>query len=469
MLLSFSVSNFRSFWDQQTLSMIASPRQPDHQEHLTELPDGENKALPIAAIYGANGAGKSNLVKALSYLQKLVITGTEPKKSTGRTPFLLNKEGQSQPSEFSIQFVVSGEIYSFGCRVRDAVIDAEWLVLVVNGSEQIVYERITDSNGDVRIEPGPVLTENALADSVKVIALAKVGVLENQLFLHAVLSNLKEQDQGSVLSGVLRWFSKLVIVEPHSQFQRLAGWLDQEPSRLRFADDFLRKAATGVDRLIIGTVALENGVLGNFAPELQSKIEAMGPGDVASIPQANGTEMIVEKGEGTVVKLRTIKAAHTSTEGKPVEFPFSEESDGTQRITHLLPALYAICEGDAVFVIDEIDRSLHPLLAKWFVRSFLKEGQGKGGQLIFTTHDTAFLDLSLLRRDEIWFADKLQNAGATDLYSLSDYKVRTDLRIDKAYLEGRFNAVPPIGNEFPEWVGKIMNELHPQDTLTEAV
>jgi hypothetical protein len=113
-------------------------------------------------------------------------------------------------------------------------------------------------------------------------------------------------------------------------------------------------------------------------------------------------------------------------------------------------------------VIDEIDRSLHPLLAKGFVRTFLQLCAGKGSQLIFTTHETAFLDLELLRRDEIWFADKKQAEGTTELYSLADYKVRTDLKIDKAYLEGRFEAVPPIETELPNWVTEIMQELEPK-------
>ena len=137
-------------------------------------------------------------------------------------------------------------------------------------------------------------------------------------------------------------------------------------------------------------------------------------------------------------------------------------------MTHLLPALHAICQKQGLFLIDEIDRSLHPLLAKGFVRTFLRLCAGKGSQMIFTTHETAFLDLDLLRRDEIWFADKRRTDGTTELYSLADYKVRTDLKIDKAYLEGRFEAVPPIEAELPEWVRQIIEELNPPRTPKQA-
>ena len=157
--------------------------------------------------------------------------------------------------------------------------------------------------------------------------------------------------------------------------------------------------------------------------------------------------------------MRSIKSEHITPDGRRVTLPFSEESDGTLRLTYLLPALHAICRKPGLYVIDEIDRSLHPLLATGFVRSFLKACAGRGSQLIFTTHETAFLDLDLLRRDEVWFADKKLPEGATELYSLADYKVRTDLRIDKAYLEGRFEAVPPIEEE-------LLERLLPEIDLT---
>jgi AAA15 family ATPase/GTPase len=159
-----------------------------------------------------------------------------------------------------------------------------------------------------------------------------------------------------------------------------------------------------------------------------------------------------------------------TAEGTRVTLPFSEESDGTQRVTHLLPALHAAGDALGVYVIDEIDRSLHPLLAKGFVRSFLDTCASKGGQLIFTTHETAFLDTELLRRDEIWFTDKKRAEGNTELYSLADYKVRTDLKIDKAYLQGRFDGIPPVESALPEWVDSIIEELKPKvSTKPEAV
>lgn len=462
MLLSFSTANFRSIREEQTLSMVASTKQPDHAEHLAAIPDDENRALPVAVIYGANGAGKSNLVRSLALLQNLVVRGTEPKKPIGRRAFLLDKASASQPTEFKIQYVEGGRVYLFGCRIGDRAVDAEWLSLLRDGKEISVYERATRGDGEVTIEAGPVLTEDSWGEHGKALALTKVGVLPNQLFLHAAGKNLREQDQGPVLAGALRWFTERVTLIPaDSTFSALAQWVAQDEKFTNFAGDFLRKIATGVDRLRVDTSQVEESVLGGLGRGFEDLVKDTPAGMTTTMTRPDGTELIVEKGEGTKVRVRTIKSEHLIADGSRVALPFSEESDGTQRLTHLLPALHAVCQKPGLFVIDEIDRSLHPLLAKGFVRLFLQACAGHGSQLIFTTHETAFLDLDLLRRDEIWFADKKQLEGTTELYSLADFKVRTDLKIDKAYLQGRFEAVPPIETELPTWVREIMDELKP--------
>jgi AAA15 family ATPase/GTPase len=463
MLLSFSIENFRSFREEQTLSMVASNRQVDHPEHTVEIPDDDNRALPVAVIYGANGAGKSNLIHALGFLQALVLRGTEPKKPIGRRAFIFDKESASKPTEFKLQYVDGKNVYAFGCRISDKLVEAEWLSLLRDGKEISVYERATASDGEVKIAAGPVLKDGSWGDHRKALALTDVGVLPNQLFLHAVGKNLREQDQGPVMSGALRWFTEqLTVIPADSTFAALAQLVAQDEKFTNFAGDFLRRVATGVDKLRVDTSQVEESFLSGLGHHFQEIVKDMPVGESSILAGPDGTELLVEKGEGTKVRVRIIKSEHVTADGSRVTLPFSEESDGTQRLTHLLPALHAIYQKQGLFVIDEIDRSLHPLLAKKFVRTFLQLCAGKGSQLIFTTHETAFLDLDLLRRDEIWFADKRQKEGTTELYSLADYKVRTDLKIDKAYLQGRFEAVPPIEQELPDWIRQIMDELKPK-------
>ena len=463
MILSFSISNFRSFREEQTLSMVASNRYDDHLDHLVPIPEDENKALPVAAIYGANGAGKSNLVKALSFLEELVLRGTEPKKPTGRRAFLLDTTSAAKPTELSLQFVEDGRVYAYGVRVGDRHVDAEWLSILRDGREVMAYERVTKETGEVIIEAGPALTEDTWGNHAKVVALTRVGVLANQLFLHVVGKGLNEQDQGPVMSGALHWFSeRLTIIPPDASFGDLAGLVARDSTFTDFAGDFLRRVATGVDRLLVTTAEVEEKMLVGLGEPMRNLIAELPAGETTMLQNPDGTQLIVEKSEGTKVKLRTVQSEHLMETGERVSLPFSDESDGTQRVTHLLPSLHSVKNKPGVFFIDEIDRSLHPLLAKGFVRAFLEACAAKGSQLIFTTHETAFLDLDLLRRDEIWFADKKRAEGTTELYSLADYKVRSDLKIDKAYMQGRFEAIPPIEAELPGWVCDIMKELNPK-------
>jgi len=138
----------------------------------------------------------------------------------------------------------------------------------------------------------------------------------------------------------------------------------------------------------------------------------------------------------------TVQSAHKDQNEKVTPFGLSEESDGTRRLLSLIPALYHLQNSIGVYFIDEIDRSLHPILVWKFLEFFLRAG---GRQIIFTTHESNLLDLDLLRRDEIWFAEK-DDKAATHLYSLMDFKVRNDLEIRKHYLQGRFGAIPFLGN-----------------------
>jgi AAA15 family ATPase/GTPase len=253
-------------------------------------------------------------------------------------------------------------------------------------------------------------------------------------------------------------------VPPDSYYKDLVELIARNSEFAEFAGNFLRGISTGVNSLRVETTEMDENALAAIPTRMREVISRLPMGETTSFGATDdsGSQIIIEKGAGTKVLFRTVKSEHLTAAGDAVRFPFAEESDGTRRITQLLPALHSVGQGRNIFVIDEIDRSLHPLLAKGFVREFLNACVNMGAQLIFTTHDTTFLDLDLLRRDEIWFANKQMPMGATELYSLSDYKVRTDLKIDKAYLQGRFNAVPPIEVELPDWVNKIMADLRPQ-------
>ena len=259
---SFSIANFRSFREEQTLSMVASNRL--RRSHGSPLPDprDENKLLPVAALYGANGAGKSNLVRGLSFLEGLVLRGTEPKKPTGRRAFLFDKISGKKPTELSLQFIEDGRVYAYGAQVGDRFIEAEWLSILRDGREVIAYERTTQESGEVEIKAGPALLEDTFGNHSKVVALTRVGVLPNQLFLHAVGTGLQEQDQGPIMIGAWRWFSeRLTIIPPEAAFGNLAGLVEGDSAFTDFAGKFLKRVATGVDKLKVETVEVDEKML----------------------------------------------------------------------------------------------------------------------------------------------------------------------------------------------------------------
>jgi len=160
------------------------------------------------------------------------------------------------------------------------------------------------------------------------------------------------------------------------------------------------------------------------------------------MPVGPGISIEFDPDDSAKVIRRNLTATHT-VNGKPFSLPFQEESDGTQRLMNLMPALYHLKNSCKVYVIDEMDRSLHPLLSHSILKFFVETCPGGCQQLIVTSHETHLLDQELLRRDEIWFAEKDEHQQ-TQLSSLSEFGVRKDLKLERGYLQGRFGGVPII-------------------------
>jgi AAA15 family ATPase/GTPase len=443
MLLSFTLKNFRSFADEQEFSMVASNRYPDHPEHLFKVPGAEDSLLRTAIVYGANGSGKSNLIKALRFVQSLIVSGTQPDKTIPRQPFLFDARAGREPSKFQLRFVQNEFVFDYGFIVTDMEVSEEWLFLLRGSKETSVFERVTKGDSTT-IEPGAALIDAEFGDHSKTTALARLGVRGNQLFLAAVREGLNVADHGPLIRAVLDWINSIVIVMPDANFGALAQWVANDSAFTGFASRFLRDASTGVAALRIDNQELdEKSILPiDFAKQMIGDAQ---PGEVRPIHLPGMGIFFLQKGEGQKILLQTIRAEHLDNEGHAVALPLLEESDGTQRLTHLLPTLFQLQGSRRIYVIDELDRSLHPLLAKKFIEFFLRACGSKKGQLIVTTHESNLMDLDLLRRDELWFTEKSPQ-GITSLYSLADFKVRTDLKIDKGYLQGRFGAIPFLGN-----------------------
>lgn len=444
MIVSFSVANFRSFFSEETFSLVASNRLSSHAGHLAPIPNSSESVLRAAVIYGANGAGKSNLFKALKYVEHMALSPRTKNEGTGRTAFRFGPS-ESQESSFDLQFIAGGKLYRFGFKVDDNRVTEEWLAEILGTKEKTLYERVTDSSGDITIDA------QGLRDvGEKLMALSKVGGPQNQLFLATIDANLEAPDLGEHVSNVIEWFrSDLKLIAPDEALAPIGAVMVDDADFLNFAGEFLRSSSTGVDHLRTTKTELTQEELRDLLPKsLTSKVlKDLAGGGIgkAVITLSGGNDLLIERKDQTHFYTITIQAAHKNTSGTTVQLDLSEESDGTQRLLNLLPALSKLDSASSVYFIDEIDRSLHPILVWKFLDFFLKSCHGGKSQIILTTHESNLLDLELLRRDEIWFAEK-DNAASTRLYSLMDFKVRKDHEIRKHYLQGRFGAVPFLGN-----------------------
>lgn len=442
MIVSFSVSNFRSFSSEESLSLVASNRlSGSHEAHTVPIPDSNEKVLRAAVLYGANGAGKSNLFKALQYMKTVAMKPRNRNSGTGRDSFRLGGS-LGETSDFDLQFIMADKLYRFGFKVDDERITEEWLYQVVGNRQKPLYERTTGDDGKVAVD-----ASGLRGAGEKVRALATVGGPQNQSFLATVIATLDTGDFGQELVEVVAWFRKgLTLVGPGAPYRGLGHRLDQDPDLLEFAGAYLKAASTGVDRLEVLKREIPRDDLPGLVPDgMLSEVL----GDLARdeevtalVKLGEDRELLVERKGGEHFYQISIQAAHEQEPGRAVRLQLAEESDGTRRLLNLIPVLHSP-RAAGVYFIDEIDRSLHPMLVREFLGSFL--GGGGSRQIIVTTHETNLLDQDLLRRDEIWFAEKDQTA-ATRLYSLLDFKVRNDRDIRKGYLQGRFGAIPFLGD-----------------------
>ena len=377
-------------------------------------------------------------------MKRVALQPRSKSSGTGRTAFRFGVR-QEEPSCFDLHFIAKSKLYRFGFKVDDQRITEEWLSQVVGTREKIIYERTTDVNGKVTIE-----AQGLKGGRDKLDALAKVGGPQNQSFLATVHVTLDSSDLGEELDAILKWFERdLTLLAPDEPLGPIGTLLPSDEDFLKFAGEFLKASSTGVDHLRIDKTEISEDQLRKFLPKsLASKVLKdlnEGERDSAVFTLPHGRELMIEKKDQTHYYSITIQGAHEDGTGNVVPLDLAEESDGTQRLLNLIPALHKLQTRGRVYFIDEIDRSLHPILIWKFLEFFLKSCSEGQSQIIVTTHESNLLDLDLLRRDEIWFSEKDRGA-ATRLYSLMDFKVRKDFGIRKHYLQGRFGAVPFLGN-----------------------
>lgn len=439
MLIRFIVSNFLSFKEETEFSMI-SGNFKIHSDHIYNDVQGY-KLLKVASIYGSNASGKTNFVNAINYLTNLVIKGTKNKNHLLKPPmYKLDSAYKNLPTKFEIEFLNGSTIYSYAISILGSVIEREWLVKIYsNKKDEIIFDRSTNKKHITKIKFGsePKDQKEGLRREIYAEELRF-----NQPFIYEGYN--KNFDE---IKPAYDWFfEKLRIVYPSSAYGGLVKAIALDKDYKKKANDLLKIAGTGIESLEAEIIGIDEffGVENKKTKEeILNELK-----DNNTIIRIEGEDQkkfdvfLDNDGKPIVVKLYTI---HKSVEGEKVIFEIGEESDGTIRLIDLIPAFIESIEKGKTYIVDEIDRSMHPNLIKGLINLYLDTSNKLSkGQFIFTTHESNLLDLSIFRQDEIWFMEK--EDGASRMYSLSDFKPRYDKDIKKGYLKGMFGAIPFIGS-----------------------
>lgn len=441
MLVQFSVSNYKSFNNEVILNMTPAKSRIMKKHIITDENNKSIDILPLVAIYGANASGKTNLINAIRFMKDKIINGTNTNELTGVIPYRLEANNKTNPSKFEIIFKYEGILYTYGFLMSNDLIHEEWLFGYFSSQESLIFERITKNDKIV------VKTGNRLKKS-KFINYIAQGTRPSQLFLtEAYSKNIK------VLNPIIEWFNKcLHIVKPDSVYSALIPRAYNDQKFIEFLSDFLSIADTGINNVKCEKEDLDlEKHLPYLPPELRlDLLENLSKKSMKTLlVNPNAAVAIKNKNQNTdQLEILHLETGHLTQDGNIVYFNTEDESDGTKRLMHLAPILLDILENKGnIFLIDELDRSLHTLLSKLILETFLNviETTKVKGQIIFTTHDTNLLDRELLRKDEIIFLEK-DNNGASHISSLSEFKISDGLNYQNGYLNGRFGAIPFIGD-----------------------
>ena len=429
MLLQFTVENFLSFDEATTFSMRAG-KDKDHSSHLVQL--GKETAVQGAAIYGANAAGKSNLILAMGFARDLIV-GKNSAKLNDLRPFRLNAK-ERRSSGFHWQFVHGNRLWSYGFDLTPTTVEQEYLFAreLSSGREKRWFERTTSEDGETKVKLGAEFVEAITKDDAQLLKLKAPRLDEDSLFLREILA-----EKIDAVAPVFEWFDDvLLIVRAETSYDPLLWEARENKEFLDFLSTQLRNAATGIHHLFpLAAVTKDKEVAQSMAGG--HAVDTLVQGEYVPLNGSNPWTLI-GKVEGEDYEMIGLYACFEA--GEQMLSTLAAESEGTQRFIHLLPHFYRLQTRPTVLIIDEFERRLHTLLTQRLLKSAFDSPQ-PNNQFIFTTHDTNLLDSALLRRDEVWFVDK-NKRGASCLVSLVEFKIRSDANYEKGYLLGAFDGIP---------------------------
>jgi len=413
MLIEFSVSNYRSFREKQTLSMAATPRLSKKRNVFKPPVNGEKlpDLLKVAAIYGPNASGKSSLIRAMGIMGSLLAsTPTSNDEPLPVSPFRFDHQLKDEPSFFEYNFLQSGIRYRFVLRLTAQRILEEQLVSYPKGKETLLYERRFGDEGERYVFGSSLEGGKEVHNAWRRLTSPKM------LFISQAVANSSEEL--TQLRAPFSWFQTgLLVIEQNNMMGLSAASI----RFLQMASDY-------------------TGDLRDFLAEVDIPVSAIQLNtDADSVPSS---KKLTLKEFFAAAQKDKVTLTHTSLLGG-AEFDFSEESGGTKNLIGFWLPWFMInhANGSGILSVDELDSSLHPAIVADLIEKHLDGGLDT--QLIFTTHDTHLMNAKTLRRDQFWITERDAN-GATSLFSVHDFEGREGEDVEKRYFEGRYRGLPLI-------------------------
>lgn len=426
MLIEFRFKNYRSFRDEAVLSMEAIGLS-SFKNCLIE--QNNMKLLPGAAIYGKNGGGKSNVIRAFWLAVQFIRNAQRmqhEKSTVPVVPFALNDYSAKEPTEFAFDYISDGVKYWYSFAATREKIVRESLYHAPKGQKAQVFVREAQ-------------TFTFTEDKAKRKLISET-VAENQLFF-SVACTMND----AVCVNAMRWFREDVFFSrDYTDIPRQLLEYYDDSNMLKAISDYAKTADFGIEEMQFEIENKEIGADLNFPEDVPEGMKAALTSFIQILSETSNNS------EGRLKMSRVkAKAKHKGINANGEEelynIELEDESDGTRKLMSIAPAIESVLTKGGVLLVDELERELHPMLVNFIVAKFQsKRSNPNGAQIIFTTHNTELMNLEFMRKDQIYFTDKRKSDGASELYSVTDFNTKTADNIRKGYLVGKYGATPNI-------------------------
>jgi AAA15 family ATPase/GTPase len=385
--------------------------------------------LPSVAIYGKNGGGKSNVIRAFWLATQFIKNAQRTQHEKALIPviaFSLNDYSEDEPTEFEFVYSLDNVKYWYGFTATREKIIKEYLYHAPKKQKAKIFSREGQTFS---------FTEDKARRK-----LISETVAENQLFF-SVACTMND----SACSNAMRWFrEKVFFSRDYSDIPHQLLDYSNDTNMLKAISEYAKAADLGIEEMQFEINSQEVDDAHSLSEKLPEEVQVVLTQFLQTLSEtSNNSEVRLKMGEVTAISMHQGKTRNGESQLFSLEL--ADESDGTRKLMSIAPAIESVLSNGGILLIDEIERELHPILVNFIVSKFQsKHTNPKGAQMIFTTHNTELMNMELLRRDQFYFVDKQQEDGASELYSIREFFTRTTENMRKGYLLGKYGATPDI-------------------------